>query len=192
MTASHVVADLYPDWPQYAARLRDGVVDLTTEQLALRAGPDHATIWQLAAHLAGSRTYWVCGVFKQPGAETTPFPEPLQVLGWEDDPDHPSRLSLDLLQSRDSVYLQVPSVSSHQGYEFMRDFIETVGDAQLRAALEDAIAERKPFRRFRNVIERHPDALKRWHDYKSARVLALVVAWLRSQGIEPVDTPFQS
>jgi hypothetical protein len=109
-----------------------------------------------------------------------------------DDPDHPSRLSLDLLQSRDSVYLQVPSVSSQQGYAFMRDFIETVENAHLRAALEGAIAERKPFRRFRSLIERHPDELKRWHAYKSGRVLALVVAWLRSQGIEPVDTPFQS
>ena len=88
MTAAPV-AVVYPDWPRYAARLRDGVVDLTAEQLALRAGPDHATIWQLAAHLAGARTYWVCGVFKQPGAETTPFPEPLHAFGWEDDPDHP-------------------------------------------------------------------------------------------------------
>ena len=83
------VADLYSDWPQYADRLRAGVSDLTAEQLALRAGPDHATIWQLAAHVAGARTYWVCGVFKQPGAETTPFSDPMAPFGWEDDPDHP-------------------------------------------------------------------------------------------------------
>ena len=44
---------------------------------------------KLAAHVAGARTYWVCGVFKQPGAETTPFPDPLHAFGWEDDPDHP-------------------------------------------------------------------------------------------------------
>jgi uncharacterized damage-inducible protein DinB len=100
---SRPVADLYPDWPQYAARLRDGVVDLTDEQLALRAGPEHATIWQLAAHLAGSRTYWVCGVFKQPGAETTPFPEPLDAFGWEDDPDHP-RSGAELRWALDSTW----------------------------------------------------------------------------------------
>jgi hypothetical protein len=106
-----------------------------------------------------------------------------------DDPDHPVLLSLDLLESRGSVYLQVPSMSSHQGYEFMRDFIETVENKRLRVALEGAIAERKPFRRFRNVLDRHPDDLQRWYGYKSARVMALVVAWLRGEGIDPVDTP---
>lgn len=102
-----------------------------------------------------------------------------------DDPNHPVLLPLDLLESRDSVYLQVPSVSSHQGYEFMRDFIETVENIRLRIALEDAITQRKPFRRFRSVLDRHPDDLQRWYDYKSSRVMALVVAWLRGEGIEP-------
>jgi len=56
-------ASLFPDWPQYAGRIRDAVKDLTAEQLALRAGPEHAQIWQLAAHVAGTRVYWLCGRF---------------------------------------------------------------------------------------------------------------------------------
>jgi uncharacterized damage-inducible protein DinB len=82
-------ATLYPDWPQYAARLRDAVKDLTTEQLALRAGPEHGAIWQLAAHTAGTRVFWVCGIFGEPGAEATPWPRPLIDEGWEDDESHP-------------------------------------------------------------------------------------------------------
>ena len=100
---SRPVADLYPDWPQYAERLRDGVADLTAGELALRAGPEHGAIWQLAAHLAGARTYWVCGVFKRPGAEATPFPEPLHPFGWEDDPDHP-RSGAELRWALDSTW----------------------------------------------------------------------------------------
>jgi uncharacterized damage-inducible protein DinB len=80
---------LFPDWPQHAERLRDGVARLTTPQLALRPGPEHDTIWQLAAHVAGARVYWLCGIFGQPGAERTPFTEPLTALGWEDEPGHP-------------------------------------------------------------------------------------------------------
>ena len=49
------LADLYPDWPQYAARLREAVADLDDRALALRAGPEHGPIWALAAHIAGSR-----------------------------------------------------------------------------------------------------------------------------------------
>src|SRR5687767_5942223 len=82
-------ASIYPDWPQYAARLRDAVKDLTADQLAIRAGPEHAPIWALAAHVAGSRVYWLCGVFEEPGAERTPFTEPASGLGWEDDEAHP-------------------------------------------------------------------------------------------------------
>jgi hypothetical protein len=47
--------EIYPDWPQHAVRLRDAVVGLDTDQLALRAGPAHAPVWALAAHLAGAR-----------------------------------------------------------------------------------------------------------------------------------------
>lgn len=83
------VASIYPDWPQYAARIRSAVKDLTPDQLALRAGRGHAPIWALAAHLAGSRVYWLCGVFDEPGAEQTPFIEPLTGWGWEDDETHP-------------------------------------------------------------------------------------------------------
>jgi uncharacterized damage-inducible protein DinB len=83
------VADLFPDWPQYATRLRDAVVHLDADGLAIRAGPEHGPIWALAAHTAGARVYWLCGVFEQPGADRTPFTDPLSGLGWEDEPDHP-------------------------------------------------------------------------------------------------------
>lgn len=83
------VASVYPDWPQYAARIRDAVRDLTADQLALRAGPEHAPIWALAAHMAGARVFWICGVFEEPGAERTPWPSPMMDEGWEDDETHP-------------------------------------------------------------------------------------------------------
>jgi hypothetical protein len=82
------LALLFPDWPQHNGRLRDAVRGLTHEQLELRAGPDHGTIWQLAAHAAGARVYWLCGIFDEPGADRTPFGDPFGD-GWEDDPERP-------------------------------------------------------------------------------------------------------
>jgi uncharacterized damage-inducible protein DinB len=89
MPESEPIRHFYADWTQYRSRLVDAVRDLTRDQLAISAGPEHAAIWALAAHCAGTRTYWLCGVLGEPGAETTPFPNPLSGLGWEDDPDHP-------------------------------------------------------------------------------------------------------
>jgi uncharacterized damage-inducible protein DinB len=83
------IRPFYADWTQYRSRLVDAVRDLTPEQLAISAGPGHAPIWALAAHCAGPRVYWLCGVLGEPGAETTPFPDPFAELGWEDEPEHP-------------------------------------------------------------------------------------------------------
>ena len=83
------VSGLYPDWPQYATRFVAGVRDLTAPDLAIRAAAGHAPIWALAAHVAGSRAYWLCGVLGEPGADATPFTDPASGLGWEDDESHP-------------------------------------------------------------------------------------------------------
>jgi uncharacterized damage-inducible protein DinB len=80
---------LYPDWPRADGRLRDAVARLDADRLALRASPGHGAVWALAAHVAGARTYWLCGWFGEPGADRTPFPDPASGVGWEDDEDHP-------------------------------------------------------------------------------------------------------
>jgi uncharacterized damage-inducible protein DinB len=98
-----VVAALYPDWQQHAARLRDGVAGLSREHLAIRAGPDHAPIWALAAHVAGTRAYWLCGIFGEPGADRTPWPNPLEDDGWEDDKSRP-RSGAELRWALDSTW----------------------------------------------------------------------------------------
>ncbi len=55
------------------------------------SAPDRGTrpIWALAAHCAGVRVYWLCGVLGERGADETPFPDPWAELGWEDDLEHP-------------------------------------------------------------------------------------------------------
>ena len=83
------VAGLYRWWSQYNSRLVEAIRPLSDEQLRLRAGPGNWPIWALAAHTAGARVYWLCGVFKEKGAETTPFTDPASGYGWEDEPDKP-------------------------------------------------------------------------------------------------------
>jgi uncharacterized damage-inducible protein DinB len=89
MDTADPAARLYPDWPQHASRISDAIRGLAAEQLALRASPEHLPIWGLAAHVAGARAYWLCGVLGEPGADATPFTDPLAELGWEDDETHP-------------------------------------------------------------------------------------------------------
>jgi uncharacterized damage-inducible protein DinB len=74
--------------------------------LALRAGPEHAPVWALAAHAAGARTYWLCGWLGEAGAERTPFPDPAGGIGWEDDEAHP-RTGEELAWALDSTFAVV-------------------------------------------------------------------------------------
>src|SRR5512144_2072546 len=83
------VASVYPDWAQHNRRIVEAVRALSAEQLALRAGPNPDPIWALVAHFAGTRVYWLCAIFGEPGAETTPFANLASGIGWEDEPDHP-------------------------------------------------------------------------------------------------------
>jgi uncharacterized damage-inducible protein DinB len=79
----------YGGWSEYNRRLVVAMGSLSDAQLGLRAAPDKWPIWAIAAHTAGTRVYWLCGVFKEPGAETTPFIDPLSGIGWEDDESTP-------------------------------------------------------------------------------------------------------
>jgi len=88
---SETLGFFYDGWRTCNTRLVDGLRDLSPDQLQLAPSPSAWPIWALAAHTAGARVYWLCGVLKEPGAETTPFPDPQSGVGWEDDPATPRR-----------------------------------------------------------------------------------------------------
>jgi uncharacterized damage-inducible protein DinB len=94
------VRGCYQGWERVQRRLVDGIAEMPPEALNLRASPGYWPVWALAAHLAGARLYWLCGVLEEPGIETTPFSLD-DDNGWEDDLDHPrgAREILEALRS---------------------------------------------------------------------------------------------
>jgi uncharacterized damage-inducible protein DinB len=88
MTRPNSVAPFYDGWRFAQERLVERIGELSPQQLELRAAPHLWPIWAITAHTAGVRPYWLCHVFKEPGAERTPFNDP-GGEGWEDDLAHP-------------------------------------------------------------------------------------------------------
>lgn len=88
MTPGANIAPLYEGWRLANDTLIAALQPLTPEQLALPVGSPTWPIWASASHLAGTRVYWLCQIFGEPGAETTPFNDPTG-FGWEDDLTHP-------------------------------------------------------------------------------------------------------
>ncbi|HUG06077.1 MAG TPA: DinB family protein [Candidatus Limnocylindria bacterium] len=97
------VGTFYEGWSKHNRRLVDSIRSLADDQLKLRAAPEKWPIWAIAAHTAGARVYWLCGVFKESGAESTPFTDPASGLGWEDDERRP-RGSRELVTALDSSW----------------------------------------------------------------------------------------
>jgi hypothetical protein len=148
MAGNRPVAALRPDWPQYASRLTEAVRDLTDEQLAIRAGPEHAPIWALAAHVAGTRVFWLCHVFGEPGADRTPFTDP-SGLGWEDDESHP-RSGTELAGALDATWSVVADCLSRWTVDSLDQTAERRrgdGTVQLhtRASVLDRLASHDAF-----------------------------------------------
>jgi uncharacterized damage-inducible protein DinB len=97
------IRQFYDRWPQYNRRLTEIVGAMTDDQLAIRPAPGGSPIWATVGHTAGGRVYWLCGVLGEPGAETTPFTDPMSGVGWEDDLDHP-RTAAELVQALDTTW----------------------------------------------------------------------------------------
>ena len=81
----------YAGWDTYNERIVEVVRGMSAEQLQIRPAPDRWPLWATIAHTAGVRVYWLCGVLGEPGADLTPFPDPLGGLPWEDDEGTPRR-----------------------------------------------------------------------------------------------------
>lgn len=88
----------YDGWANYQRLLLDMLGGLTPEQLGARTAPHQWAVWQLAAHLAGSRAYWLHDVLGEGDpalrdlfrVSSTTVPDlPLEDAGWEDDETHP-------------------------------------------------------------------------------------------------------
>jgi DinB family protein len=99
-SSSASVGPFYEGWQTYNERI---VRDLSPKDLMVRPAPDRWPIWATVGHTAGARVYWLCGVFGEPGAERTPFSDPLSGIGWEDDLDTP-RTAAELIEALETSW----------------------------------------------------------------------------------------
>ena len=130
----------YDMWPQYNRRLREIIGAMTTEQLAIRPSPAGWPIWATVGHTAGARTYWLCDIVGEPGAETTPFP-PGSEVGWEDELDHP-RTADELIEALDSTFRIIESCLDRWTPEMLTDTIRREYGGNVQVHTRSSILQR--------------------------------------------------
>ena len=85
------------------------------------------------------------------------------------------------LEQRGAV--PIPPADSHRGYRDMEDFIATLDDEQLRAALIHAIEGKRPFRRFKDALHLHPKVRDDWYAFHEKRMRHHAITWLVAEGL---------
>jgi len=93
-------------------------------------------------------------------------------------------------EDADDRYLAIPSLSSHEGFRIMEDFARSLDDDRARGALLDALDRRRPFRSFKDALERFAGVGEAWFAYQSERLRQDAAEWLASEGIEAELVPF--
>lgn len=122
---SSPIRPLYDGWDVYNDRIVGVIREMSADQLAVRPAPDGWPIWATVGHTAGARVFWLCGVLGEPGAESTPFPDPMNELGWEDDLESP-RGSDELVFALESTWAVVDQCLGRWTLESLNDsFIRT-------------------------------------------------------------------
>jgi uncharacterized damage-inducible protein DinB len=105
----------YDGWSNYQGLVLAAIRELTPEQLALRTASHQWAVWQLAGHMAGSRTYWFHDVLGEGDPATrdmfrvasTTVPDlPIEDAGWEDDEDHP-RGAAEIVEAIDVTWTMI-------------------------------------------------------------------------------------
>lgn len=112
-----------------------------------------------------------------------------EVIAWTgaDDPEHSEEdLDAGLAEGR---LIAIEPLPSSVEYGWMEEFVETVAAASLRLRLEDALAGRGPFRRFKDVLTGHPAERERWFAFHDERVREAAQEWLEENAIGEAPRP---
>jgi hypothetical protein len=90
------------------------------------------------------------------------------------------------IAQNDERYIVIPYQGSEAGHRDMADFISSLDDNRLSALLDVAIRGTGAFRRFKDVLQEHPQQRERWFAFQKECVLRRIRRWLESEDIEQI------
>ncbi|MCB8944048.1 MAG: hypothetical protein H6658_09865 [Ardenticatenaceae bacterium] len=80
-------------------------------------------------------------------------------------------------------FLVVPQADSHEAYQDMADFADTIASSHLRKLLQVALNGRSPFRRFKDVLYNHQAEREQWFAFSAQRWRERTDDWLEMEGM---------
>lgn len=97
----------------------------------------------------------------------------------------PGDPSLTAVRGDPNRFIAIEAVPSRIQYQWLADFIATVGEGEARNRMEAAINGKGAFRRFKDILLTLPEERRRWFEYRDQMMRQRIVEWVREQGIVP-------
>ena len=91
----------------------------------------------------------------------------------------------DEIERKSTRYLYVPKLTKEDLLEDLNAFLETVERSDLKNVLPIAFESPHKVSAFRKILEKAPDELQRFEDFREKQILGRVEKWLNANGIEP-------
>ncbi|HMO47478.1 MAG TPA: UPF0158 family protein [Rubrivivax sp.] len=85
-------------------------------------------------------------------------------------------------------WLCIEPIESSQAFETMEDFAEQCEHASLARALRQALRQRKPFRRFKDMLAAHPAQREAGFAFERHAMEMIARRWCEDHGISPART----
>jgi hypothetical protein len=96
------------------------------------------------------------------------------------------------LENEPDRYLQIEPEPSWVGYELMQDFLDTLPEGEVLGELAHALQQRRPFRRFKDVLLAYPEVQKEWFYFHEQAFIKIIQEWFDDNGVEATLVPCQA
>jgi hypothetical protein len=127
-----------------------------------------------------------CGMRCYINKETGEIKTVLNFESWQTDDREPWEDVLNDLEENWDKYFEIERMESHESFEVMAGFAESVDSRELRDALIGALNKKHPFQNFKWVVDNSGPYRQKWFDFKNQRLIEWVNGQLENLPIKKV------
>ncbi|WP_341904918.1 UPF0158 family protein [Fluviicola taffensis] len=73
------------------------------------------------------------------------------------------------LENNPEMFVEIEAMRSYDAFKVMKDFTERLKDNGLKFQLEDVLSSKKPFQKFKFIIDNSGDYREQWFAFKSEK-----------------------
>lgn len=81
--------------------------------------------------------------------------------------------SLEKMEKHKADFIKIETLESFESFKIMELFVEQISDQNLKAELENVLANKKPFQNFKHKVD-HSDFRQHWFDFKQSELEKIV------------------